>query len=114
MDEGREFDMTDADRKIKTCASEGTMNSEIKTSTLGAGWPHGIPLKSPLARSYKKTLSTKDACNYEHIKTKIAVFWVVAPCSLVEVLAASIIRAKLLSDYTTLQPRRQPSSYSPP
>jgi hypothetical protein len=65
---------------------------------------------------------------------KMAVFWVVAPCSLVkftevsEVLAASIFRAisddggskdlsndgKLLPDYTALQPRRQPSSYSPP
>jgi hypothetical protein len=67
----------------------------------------------------------------------MAVFWVVAPCSLVEVyqrfniLAASIISAmrlrglthrpddggskdlwntdKLLPDYTALQPRRQPS-----
>jgi hypothetical protein len=61
---------------------------------------------------------------------KMAVFQVVAPCSLVEVYA-SIIRAmshrpddgggkdlwnvgKLLPDYTALQPRRQQSSYSPP
>jgi hypothetical protein len=33
---------------------------------------------------------------------KMAVFWVVAPCSLI------------LPDYTVLLPRRQPSSYSPP
>jgi hypothetical protein len=39
--------------------------------------------------------------------TKVAVFWVVAPCSLAEV-------GKLLPDYTALQPRRQPSSYAPP
>jgi hypothetical protein len=52
----------------------------------------------------------------------MAVFWVVAPCSLVEVyqrfkvLAASIIGAiiarmmgKLLPDYTAVQPRRQSS-----
>jgi hypothetical protein len=69
-----------------------------------------------------------------HINRMMAVFWVVAPCSLVEVyrrfrlFAASIIRAialdggskhiwnvgKLLPDYTEQQPRRQPSSYSPP
>jgi ABC-type uncharacterized transport system permease subunit len=50
----------------------------------------------------------------------MAVFWVVAPCSLEkftdvsEVLAASIIRAvvALLPDYTVLQPRGQPSSKS--
>jgi hypothetical protein len=34
----------------------------------------------------------------------MAVFWVVTPCSLV---------GKLLPDYTALQPRTQPSSYSP-
>jgi hypothetical protein len=34
----------------------------------------------------------------------MAVSWVVAPCSLVEVMPG----------YTTLQPRKQPSSYSPP
>jgi hypothetical protein len=62
---------------------------------------------------------------------KMAVFWVVAPCSLVEVYqrfrgAASINRpdvggskvlwnvGKLLPYYTALQPRIQPSSYSPP
>jgi hypothetical protein len=61
---------------------------------------------------------------------KMAVFWVVAPCSLVEVYQR--FRGpcclhhqgdpsfhpwnvgKLLPDYTELQPRRQPSSYSPP
>jgi hypothetical protein len=52
----------------------------------------------------------------------MAVFWVVAPCSLV-VRAMSpddggskYLRniGKLLPDYTALQPRRQPSSYSPP
>jgi hypothetical protein len=65
--------------------------------------------------------------------TKMAVFWVVAPCSLVEFY--QYFRGpcclhhqgpndggskdlwnvgKLLPDYMTLQPRRQPSSYSPP
>jgi hypothetical protein len=49
-------------------------------------------------------------------RMKMAVFWVVVPCSLVEVyrrsevLSASIIRAISLPDYTALQPRRQPSS----
>jgi hypothetical protein len=42
---------------------------------------------------------------------KMAVFWVVAPCSLIEVY---LLPGKLLPDYTVLQPRRQPSSYSPP
>jgi hypothetical protein len=57
----------------------------------------------------------------------MAVFWVVATCSLVEVYQR--FRGpcclhhqdgdlwnvgKLLPDYTALQPRRQPSSYSPP
>jgi hypothetical protein len=37
------------------------------------------------------------------VSTKMAVFWVAAPCSLVEVY-------QLLPDYTVLQPRRQPSS----
>jgi hypothetical protein len=56
---------------------------------------------------------------------KIAVFWVVAPCSLVEVSSMSHRPddggskdpwnvGKLLPDYTVLQPRRQQSSYSPP
>jgi hypothetical protein len=62
------------------------------------------------------------------VLTEVAVFWVAAPCSLVEVYAASIIRAssthhpddggskdlwnvgKLLPDYTELQPKRQPPS----
>jgi hypothetical protein len=54
-------------------------------------------------------------------RQKIAVFWIVAPCSLVEVYRR--FRGpccldlwnvgKLLPDYTALQPRRQPSSYSP-
>jgi hypothetical protein len=39
-------------------------------------------------------------------RTKVAVFWAVAPCSLVEVYHVSEVLA--------LQPRRQPSSYSPP
>jgi hypothetical protein len=61
---------------------------------------------------------------------KIAVFWVVAPCSLVEVYQRFRSPCylhhpgpddggckdlwnggKLLPDYTTLQPKRQPSSY---
>jgi hypothetical protein len=37
---------------------------------------------------------------------KMAVFWVVASCSLVEVY----IVTKLLPHYTVLQPRRQPST----
>jgi hypothetical protein len=55
----------------------------------------------------------------------MAVFWVVAQCSLIEVYRISEVLAaiialmmeaartsgKLLSDYTALQPRRQPSSY---
>jgi hypothetical protein len=41
------------------------------------------------------------------VSTKIAVFWVVAPCSLVEVYLWSV--SKLLPDYIVLQPRRQPS-----
>jgi hypothetical protein len=50
---------------------------------------------------------------------KMAVFWVVTPCSLVEVYrrfgGACCLhhqggRGKLLPDYTALQPRRQPSS----
>jgi hypothetical protein len=67
---------------------------------------------------------------------KIAVFWVDAPCSLVEVYllfwgnCCSIIRTmshrlddggkhlwnvgELLPDYTAQQPRREPSSHSPP
>jgi hypothetical protein len=63
---------------------------------------------------------------------KMAVFWVVAPCSLVEIYrrfkdacclyhqgalmmeAANISVGKLLPDYTAQKPRRQPSSYSPP
>jgi hypothetical protein len=61
------------------------------------------------------------------VKMKMAVFWVVAPCSLVEVCqhfrghrpddgGSKDLRnvGKLLPDYTVLQPRRQPSSYSPP
>jgi hypothetical protein len=55
----------------------------------------------------------------------MAVFWVVTPCSLVEVYqrfrGPSCLHhqgdeyvGKLLPDYTTLQPRRQPYSYSPP
>jgi hypothetical protein len=69
---------------------------------------------------------------YQAMETvKMAVFWVVEPCSIVEVyrrfrvLAASIHRrddggkylwnvGKLLPYFTALQPRRQLSSYSPP
>jgi hypothetical protein len=52
------------------------------------------------------------------VSTKMAVFWVVAPCSLVEVyqrfrgpccLHHQGHVGKLLPDYTALQPRRQPS-----
>jgi hypothetical protein len=51
----------------------------------------------------------------------MAVFWIVAPCSLVGDHRPDDGGSKhlwnvgkLLSDYTVLQPRRQPSSYSPP
>jgi hypothetical protein len=45
------------------------------------------------------------------VSMKIAVFWVVAPCSLVEVLGlAPCSLVELLPDYTVLQPRRQQSS----
>jgi hypothetical protein len=43
----------------------------------------------------------------------MAVFWVVVPCSLVEVYFYQTTRSLLLPDYTALQPRRQPCSYSP-
>jgi hypothetical protein len=59
------------------------------------------------------------------VSMKIAVFWVVTPCSLVEVYQRfrgpdrpddggskdHLNVGKLLPDYTALQPRRQPSSY---
>jgi hypothetical protein len=51
------------------------------------------------------------------VSTKMAVFWVVAPCSLVEVYqrfrgpcCLHHQGGKLLPDYMALQPRRQPSS----
>jgi hypothetical protein len=53
------------------------------------------------------------------VSMKIAVFWVVAPCSLVEVYQDHqddggskdlLIVVKLLPYSTALQPRRQPSS----
>jgi hypothetical protein len=49
----------------------------------------------------------------------MAVFWVVAPCSLVEVYQrfrgpCCLHHQEILPDYTALQPRGQPSSYSPP
>jgi hypothetical protein len=59
-------------------------------------------------------------CMYVDLGVKIAVFWVVAPCSLAEVyqrfrgdccLHHQV--CKLLPDYTAQQSRRQPSSYSP-
>jgi hypothetical protein len=55
--------------------------------------------------------------------SKMTVFWVVAPRSLVEVYdhgpddwSSKDLRncGKLLPDYTELQPKRQSSSYSPP
>jgi hypothetical protein len=47
---------------------------------------------------------------------KMAVFWVVAQCSLVEFYERFRGPCCLhhQGDYTTLEPRRQPSSYSPP
>jgi hypothetical protein len=61
---------------------------------------------------------------YNNSLVKMVVFWVVAPCSLVEVYqrfrGPCCLHHQgdesylLLPDYTALQPRRQPSSYSPP
>jgi hypothetical protein len=66
------------------------------------------------------------------VSTKMAVFWALAPCSLVEVNqrfrgpcrlhhqgddggSKDLWKVgKLLPDYTAPKPRRQPSSYSPP
>jgi hypothetical protein len=50
------------------------------------------------------------------ISLKMAVFWVVAPCSLVEVYQRFRGACCLYhqGDYTAQQPRRQQSSYSPP
>jgi hypothetical protein len=56
------------------------------------------------------------SCSLNNAKkaTKMAVFWVVAPCSLVEVYqrfrSPCCLHHKGLSDYTALQPRRQPPS----
>jgi hypothetical protein len=69
-------------------------------------------------RYFSVNLDTK-----EQTSMKTAVFWVVSPCSLVEVyqrfrgsccLHHQGDRGKLLPDYTVLQPRRQQSSYPPP
>jgi hypothetical protein len=68
----------------------------------------------------KKTLSTLSI--RRRYNTKIAVFWVVGPCSVVEVYrrftSACCLHhqgvGKLLPDYTVQQPRRQSASYSPP
>jgi hypothetical protein len=47
--------------------------------------------------------------------TKMAVFWVVAPDRPDDGGSKDLSNVgKLLPDYTALQPRRQPSSYSPP
>jgi hypothetical protein len=45
---------------------------------------------------------------------KVAVFWVVAPCSLVDVYQRFRCPCCFHHQGTALQPRRQPSSYSPP
>jgi hypothetical protein len=76
---------------------------------------------------------TKDQWQYSfnRISLEMAVFWVVAPCSLVEIYQRDELWAmshrpddggskvlwnagKFLPDYTALKPRRQPSSYQPP
>jgi hypothetical protein len=52
-----------------------------------------------------------------YYKEKMAVFWVVAPCSLVEVyqrFRGPCCLHHQGDEYTVLQPRRQQSSYSPP
>jgi hypothetical protein len=51
-----------------------------------------------------------------HVNMKMAVFWVVVPCSLPDDGGSKDLWnvGKTLPDYTVLQPRRQPSSYSPP
>jgi hypothetical protein len=64
----------------------------------------------------------RQKCSERLVKSKIAFFWVVAPCSLVEFYqrpddggSKDLWNAgKLLPDYKTLQPIRQPSSYLPP
>jgi hypothetical protein len=70
---------------------------------------------------------TKFTEDIEYLNLKMVVFWVVAPCSLIEVYrrfrgsAVSIISdkhlwyfGKAVPVYTAQQPTRQPSSYSPP
>jgi hypothetical protein len=65
-----------------------------------------------------KTCAYEEPCGSKKVK-KMAVFWVVAPCCLVEVYQrfrgpCCLHHQGDDSDYTALQPRRQPSSYSPP
>jgi hypothetical protein len=74
------------------------------------------------------SINTQQKISLPKYVLKMAVFWVVAPCSLVEVYhfrgtcclhhqgGSKYIWniAKLLPDYTALQPRRQPSSCSLP
>jgi hypothetical protein len=66
-------------------------------------------------------------CGTQHTCLKMAVFWVFAPCSLVQVYrrfrgaipddggSKHLLNVdKLLPDYTAQQPRSQPPSYLPP
>jgi hypothetical protein len=62
-------------------------------------------------RSQTKRL-LRNCCNTKRSRTKKAVFWVVARALMMK--AASISEMSVLPDYRAQQPRRQPSSYSPP
>jgi hypothetical protein len=95
---------------------------------------HLEPLHAVWICTYKLHKPTAFACVSN--KQLMAIFWVEAPCSLVDVYQrfrdpcylhhpgdkypddggskALWNVGKLLPDYTALQPRRQPSSYSPP
>jgi hypothetical protein len=63
-----------------------------------------------------KTASTSETL-VNFYQTKMAVFWVLAPCSLVEVyqrFRGNCCLHHQGDDYTAVQPRIQPSLYSPP
>jgi hypothetical protein len=55
---------------------------------------------------------TSEISGSHGVEYEIAVFWLVAPCSLPDDGGSKYLRnaSKLLPDYTAQQPRRQPSS----
>jgi hypothetical protein len=72
-----------------------------------------------VSKHSKKTMNLHTHSKYSSVITtqlslKIAVFWVVAPCSLVEVYQRFRGPCCLHHQGESLQPRRQQSSYSPP